>query len=439
MEKNKFSELLQSFGINEDLLNSIAFETGLIERQRLLSALDILYSFCMTSTSGEVSYNTLAVQIESGGGASVSKQSVHKKVAEQCILFFEKVLERIILQRLESNNIATYANKCKFKRILLQDSTVIKLPIRLYELFSGVSNGHSKVCNARIQGTYDLVSGQFVSFSIDPYSKNDLISAPELSLQKGDLVLRDRGYLTRDEFERHLNNEADCIFRHKFAMVVLDPKTEKPLDILKMLEKHNSLDIQVMLNNKEKTIVRLTASLVNQKVADSRRRKAKKEKKQTPSKEYLKLLSWSIYLTTIPKEKADHNQVFRLYSFRWRIETIFKSWKSYLNFDHIHNVSQMQLNVLLLARFIMIVIYIQFIFPSCQRIIAKLSTKRLSLLKMVKYLSSQPQKLVPIIEEINQFNGKVKENIAALIRYCTYDSRKRKNFEQQIEVILYLS
>lgn len=350
MKKNNFSELLQSFGINEDLLNNIAFETGMIERQRLLSALDILYAFCTISTIGEASYNKLAAHIESEGGVSVSKQSVHKKVTEQCKFFFERVLECIILQKIERDNIVLHNNNFEFSRLLLQDSTIIKLPVRLYELFSGVTNAHSTVCNARIQGTYDLVSGQFVSFSIDPYSKNDLKSAPELSLQKGDLVLRDRGYLTRDEFKRHLDIGADCIFRHKFAMTLLDPKTEKPLDILKILEKNTSLDTPVMLNNKEKTIVRLTASPVSQEVADNRKRKARKENKQTPSKKYLKLLSWSIYLTTIPKEKADYKQVLKLYSFRWRIETIFKSWKSYLNFDHIHNVSLMQLYVLLLAR-----------------------------------------------------------------------------------------
>lgn len=194
-----------------------------------------------------------------------------------------------------------------------------------------------------------------------------------------------------------------------------------------------------MLNNKEKTIVRLTADPVSQTVANKRRRKAKKEKKQAPSKGYLKLLSWSIYLTTIPKEKADYKQVLKLYRFRWRIETIFKCWKSYLCFDHIHNVSKMQLYVLLLARLIIIVIYIQFLLPCCQKIVAKHSNKRLSLMKMVNYLNNQPQKVLYVLEEVKQYKGEIKENIAALLRYCAYDTRKRKNFEQHVEEILPLS
>lgn len=237
MKKNDFSELLQSFGIGEDLLNDIACKTGMIKRQRLLSALDILYAFSTISTKGETSYNKLAAHIEADGGVSVSKQSVHKKVTEPCKVFFERVLECIILKKIEQDHIITHTCDSDFNRILIQDSTIIKLPVRLYEVFSGVKNAHSTVCNARIQGTYDLVAKKFVSFSIDPYSKNDLKAAPELSLKEGDLVLRDRGYLTRSEFKRHLDNGADCIFRHKFGMTLLDPKTGKPLNILKILEK----------------------------------------------------------------------------------------------------------------------------------------------------------------------------------------------------------
>jgi hypothetical protein len=68
--------------------------------------------------------------------------------------------------------------------------------------FSGVSNAHTKVCNARIQAVYDLVAGRLVAFSIDPHGKNDLATAPELEIREGDLVLRDRGYLIRNRADR---------------------------------------------------------------------------------------------------------------------------------------------------------------------------------------------------------------------------------------------
>jgi hypothetical protein len=38
-----------------------------------------------------------------------------------------------------------------------------------------------------------LISGRFIDFSVDAYSKNDLWAAPKLKIEKDDLVLRDRG------------------------------------------------------------------------------------------------------------------------------------------------------------------------------------------------------------------------------------------------------
>ena len=166
-----------------------------------------------------------------------------------------------------------------FNRIIVQDSTIIRLPQRLFGVFSGVANASSKVCNARIQGVYDILNERFISFSIDPYSKNDLEAAPELLLEKGDLSLRDRGYLLFEEIDRHIRVGADCIYRYKNKMVLLNAVTEKPLDILAMLERTPTIDMEIKLNNKERTAVRLVAFPVSEQLANNRRMKAKKEKK----------------------------------------------------------------------------------------------------------------------------------------------------------------
>jgi IS4 transposase len=54
--------------------------------------------------------------------------------------------------------------------------------------------------------------------------------------------------------------------------------------------------------------------------------------------QYLELLGWSIYITTITKEIADSTKIYKLYRLRWRIEIIFKAWKGNMNFNKIHNV-----------------------------------------------------------------------------------------------------
>jgi hypothetical protein len=72
---------------------------------------------------------------------------------------------------------------------------------------------------------------------VDAYSKNDLEAAPELVVKKGDLILRDRGYLIADEIQRHITLEADCIYRHKYNLTILDAENEKVIDLLLLLKK----------------------------------------------------------------------------------------------------------------------------------------------------------------------------------------------------------
>lgn len=243
-------------------------------------------------------------------------------MTESCIDYFKLVLASVILGKARKYLREGEFSKCNFKRVLIQDSTIIRLPKRLFDSFSGVSNAYTTVCHARIQGVYDLLSGRFISFTINPYSKNDQASAPDMEIQKDDLTLRDRGYLSVDEIKRHLLYGAHCIYRYKTKMQLLNYETEKTIDLLSMLKKEGSIDISVKLNDNEKTVVRLVAKPVDQETADNRRMKAKKEMKgHRPSEQFLQLQSWTIFITTIPSDQANFDTILEIYGLRWRIET----------------------------------------------------------------------------------------------------------------------
>lgn len=435
MKKKDFGFLMENLTINYDELVEIAVGTGFVKRKRLIDPLDFLSAVCLSSAVGMTSYNDIAAHIDAERGPSVSRQAIGKKVKGPCEEFLKKILAIVITDKIDNGVMERIKARNAYKRILVEDSTIIRLPLRLFSDFSGVANGLSKVCNARVQCVYDLLSGQFALFSIDPYSKNDLTAASELVLQEGDLVLRDRGYLITDELQRHINSKADCIYRYKFNMALKDPETEEPIDLFSLLKKEKHLDMKIMLNNEAKTIVRLLAYPVSKEVADNRRRKAKNEKKQSPTKEYLESLSWSIYITTITDELIDYAFIYKVYGLRWRIEIIFKCWKSNMAFDKIHNVSRVQLNVLLLGRFIMVLICAQLIFWRCRPIVKMDFNRDLSLLKLTKYLLRHTMKIVSVLAEINDPDKRSGLSIKAVAKFCTYDKRKRLNYHQKIEAI----
>jgi hypothetical protein len=436
MGKDDFIKLFNKLNINEQELLNLARLTGFIHRVRKIDSFDFMYSLAKESMQGIASYSDIAASIENVNGTPITRQAIWKKVTEQCEEYFKRVLELVILSKADKQLISVEVRKCKFKRVLIQDSTIIQLPSRLFESYSGVSNGYSTVCNARIQGVYDLLSEKFILFTIDPYSKSDQTSASEMEITKDDLTLRDRGYLNMDEIKRHLQFGAHCIYRHKMKMQFLDYDTGKPIDLLTVLKNQASIDMFVRLSDNEKTAVRLVARPVDQATADKRRMKAKKEMKgHNPSKLFLELQSWTIFITTITPDQADFNTLLKIYGLRWRIETIFKSWKSNMHFDHIHNVSKCQLIITIIMRMIMFLIINQLIYNPFKKLISMKMDRNVSLLKLTKYIIRNPTRIASLLKDLKNNTDVVSQSISTIARHCVYEKRNRQNFEQQIGML----
>ncbi len=84
------------------------------------------------------------------------------------------------------------------------------------------------------------------------------------------------------------------------------------------------LDIDVYISKKVKVPVRLVAHRSPKHVAAERRRKAKNhhDRRHNPSKEYVELLGWEIYITNVLRTTWDAKTVCHVYHIRWRIEII---------------------------------------------------------------------------------------------------------------------
>ena len=428
-----FFDLFSCAGLDRTRIRELAFETGFCERDSgKISAADFLIHLCLESVSGTVSYNDLAANIAAHTGVVASRQAYWERMDEKCVRFFQSILEHIMLSKCNPADIQAINKHGRFKRILLQDSTIIRLPLRLFEIFSGVKNAQKAVCNARIQGIYDLLSGHFIQFSVDPYSKNDQAASLEIPVQDGDLVLRDRGYFRIQAVEKLKKAGADSINRYKHPTTLYDLATGQKIDLLEMLTRNGSVDMLVGAGPDGEVSTRLIAYPAPEETANLRRMRAKKEMNgHAPSQKLLQLMSWTIFLTTITDVSITFKEIAALYGLRWRIENIFKTWKSHFNFQKIHDVAEIQLHVLLKARLIMITLaYERLYLPLLDRLF-RASGELLSLMKFMRYIT-QNLSLLPKFLNSTTFPPQLCE---AVRRYCTYEKRKRPNFLTEMEAI----
>ena len=260
-----------------------------------------------------------------------------------------------------------------------------------------MSNGLVQVANARIQLALNILSNDVVHFTLNSYSTNDIKVAAQLLIQEGDLILRDRGYFSIVEIIRTIKSKASFIYRYKHGINYCDTETGEPINLLKKLSKTKITDIKVKLSGINGPTVRLIAMPIKNELANIRRAKLKKESSHTPKEDVLALLSWSIFITSIEDENINYTELFELYKLRWRIEILFKTMKSHLNLDHIHNVSENQLKFIVLAKLLLIVLILQFVYELLLKPIKKLYDKDLSLLKLTRFIMDNKNVLSDLI------------------------------------------
>jgi hypothetical protein len=143
-------------------------------------------------------------------------------------------------------------------------------------------------------------------------------------------------------------------------------------------------------------------------------------------------MSWTIFLTTITDPSVAFKEIAALYTLRWRIENIFKTWKSYFNFQKVHNIPEIQLRILLKARLIMITLSYQRLFMPLLRRLDRTSGKIVSLIKLMRYITLNLE-LLPKYLSSSIPPPQIRK---AVLRYCTYEKRHRPNVIAEMEAIL---
>lgn len=379
-----------------------------------------------------MSFNKLAASIAIQFESVVSRQAIHQALhSEAFTKYFDDIFSAFISFKLTNR-----AHLPDFNRIIIQDSTIVKLPQRLFADFSGVKNQSIQVANARIQLALNLCNHSFSLFSLDEYSKPDISEAKALPIEKGDLILRDRGYLSIPEIYRLHEFSAFYIFRYKFKMKFFDIKSGNMLCILTLLGNKKSLDIIARLGTPDGPIVRIVAESVSEELANERRRKAKKEKSSTPSKGNLESMGWTIFITNLFNDQYSFVKILQMYAIRWNIEIVFKALKSELNLEGIHNVAKYQLRFIVQARIMRLLLIYHFIAAIDQMHKAENLKPMLnvSLLKLTQILNQNNAILIKMWLELLQNKILSNESTAFLNRYCTYEKRKRNNANTWIRI-----
>ena len=360
---------------------------------------------------------------------TLSKQGVWKRInscfAGFVLLVLNEVFEKHIKQT--SKKIKTDGVLKNYGQILIQDSTILMLPDCLNKIFPGnYSKGKIKSL-LKIQLTIDARKNKIVDYQLTSYSKNDQsMSDSMIALAaKEDMVIRDLGYFSLGVFAKLIDKGVALISRIKPGVQLFDTKTKQPINLLKLLKNKCQADLEVLVGKEFKLKMRLVALQLPEDITNEKIRKAKhnRNKRLNHSKEYYQLLRYNIYITSESKEKISTPKVAAIYRLRWRIETIFKSWKSHFNLQNMipSNVSMTEYRAKAII-YLLLIFIMQFQMTLYHLIIRYLhkcnKPASISLMKFSKYI-------VAHLKEI--LTTSIPRIAAAICYYCCYDKRYDKN------------
>lgn len=181
-------------------------------------------------------------------------------------------------------------------------------------------------------------------------------------LEKGDLVIRDLGYFVLKRLREIEEKGAYYISRWKVSEEVYESKeATAPLDLAKFLDKHmceGKIDVEVYVG-KVKHPVRLIAVLMDEEAINKRCRNANRSAKRHGtqiSKKKRALLKYSIFITNITENQISSESVMASYRARWRVELVFKQWKSCLKLHIFKGYKKERFCCLLYGRLIMVLL-----------------------------------------------------------------------------------
>lgn len=219
------------------------------------------------------------------------------------------------------------------RRVRLVDATTLSAP-------------GSTGADWRLHASYDLAAGVIDAVEVTDGRGGEHLG--RFHVEKGDLLVADRGYAHQDRIWETVEAGADILVRIGHSAVPMTNANGEVLDPLKFATRRRARagrpprveSTEVFLRRDPKRAMPLRLIVVRKSVQATARQQERiireaKRKGKTPTNRTLEAARFMFLLTSIPACEVDDATMAGLYRLRWQIELAFKRWKSLLGMDNL--------------------------------------------------------------------------------------------------------
>lgn len=432
VQAKELSNEITSF-LDEETINQIAYETGFVKRERKLSGFKFLDMLLFTHFNHkELSLNDLSIQLMDRFGLDLSCQSIDERFTNDAVLFFKKVLERILKKAVPQN---TGINFTKYGKVRIKDSTCFQLPEAMKDKYLG-SGGASSKASIRLQFEYDIKNGAILDLDITPFNVQDITNATNTieNIGRNDLVIRDLGYIKIGNLKKIQEQSAFYLNRlHNGvnAYKLVDGNYIE-VDFAKLYKKMKRkgltcIEEELYVGSKEKHKTRVVVELIPAEKYEERVRKTQRKASKNSrnvGKNAKARMGLNIFITNTD---VPASQVRILYSLRWQIELMFKIWKSIVKIHEVKKMKIQRFEAVLFAKLIWISINMKIVW----QIIIYFFKEHNIEISPYKLFKTLKNKILKFRKSTYKGSTSFFKFITKLIKMCPkkHKSQKRKNQE----------
>ena len=229
---------------------------------------------------------------------------------------------------------------------------------------------------------------------MEPGKNNDKTFGTDCldALSPGDLCIRDLGYFSLKDLDQmdqrdvfyvsrlKLNNRVyvknvspeffrDGTVKKQSLYVLLNLE-----DIMHQIKPGGTYEIRNAYIGQQKLPSRVVIYRLTSIQTDKRRKQqiyVEKKKGVTYFEKSKCLTEINVYITNIAREIVPMEQIHEIYSLRWQIEIVFKTWKSLFSINHCHNIKRERLECHIYGKLIAIFLCSSTMFKMRQLLLQK--------------------------------------------------------------------
>ena len=217
-------------------LNQLASKSNLVQRKsKFFDPESFLLALVDCVNTGKGSLNEIATSYaKQPNGSTISPQAIQERITRgetSLESFLCSCISHVISDKFRSNAEISFISNTRFNRILVGDSSFVKLLKSCADIFKAHGNAHGKTAGMKLDLHFDLLTGEPIEAALHRGTTQDRSIGWDILgyLQPQDLVLRDMGYFDVSLFRSIDEMSAFWLTRLTSSALVtleeIDPRT----------------------------------------------------------------------------------------------------------------------------------------------------------------------------------------------------------------------